>query len=117
MGIEHYHQEAILPNGINEKVGRTCIRLHDNTSKCNVKCFASDMQLTIASDASYLNELNAKSNYGGCFFLGWNQHNDEPLCLNGCLPTTVRLLKLVLTSVTEGKLGGLFCNAQYKKVL
>ena len=77
---------------------------------------ASDMQLKIHSDASYLNEPNARSSFAGYHFLGWNQKEGEPLKLNGCLDATVGILKLVAASAAESELGGLFNNAQKGKV-
>ena len=77
---------------------------------------ASNMQLKIHSDASYLNEPNARSSFAGYHFLGWNQKEGEPLKLNGCLDATVGILKLVAASAAESELGGLFNNAQKGKV-
>ena len=56
---------------------------------------ASDMQLKVYSDALYLNKPNARSSFAGYSFLGWNQQDNKPIKLNGCL-----------------ELGGLFTNAQ-----
>ena len=77
---------------------------------------ASNMQLKVYSDASYLNEPNARSSYTGYTFLGWNQPDNKPMRLNGCLEATVGILKLVAASATESELGGLFTNAQKTKV-
>ena len=77
---------------------------------------ASDMQLKIYSDVSYLNEPNARSSFVGYSFLGWNQPDNEPMKLNGYLEATVGILKLVTVSAAESELGGLFTNAQKSKV-
>jgi len=73
---------------------------------------ASDITLKVHSNASYLNEDQARSSHGGYFFLGWKQHDIDPLQLNGCILAAVGLLKLVAASAAESELGGLFCNAQ-----
>ena len=77
---------------------------------------ASDMQLNVYSDASYLNKPNARSPFAGCSFLGWNQTENKPMKLNGCLEATVGILKLVAASAAKSELGGLFTNAQKSKV-
>ena len=76
---------------------------------------ASNMQLKINSNTSYLNKPNARSSSAGYHFLGWNQKEGEPLKLNGCLDATVGILKLVAASAAESELGGLFNNAQKGK--
>ena len=43
-----------------------------------IRYWQSDMRLIIHSDASFLTKWDAKSNYGGYFYLGWNQSDDEP---------------------------------------
>ena len=78
---------------------------------------ASNMQLKIHSDASYLNEPNAQSSFVGYHFLDWNQKEGKELKLNGCLNATVEILKLVVASAAESEFGGLFTNAQKGKVL
>jgi hypothetical protein len=57
--------------------------------------YASDMILKIHSNASYLDEAQAKSSYSGYFSLGWLQHDNNPLRLNGCVHATSNNLKLV----------------------
>ena len=44
-----------------------------------VRYWKSDMVLKIHSDTSFLNEDNARSSYGGYFFLGWHQKDSEDL--------------------------------------
>ena len=46
-------------------------------------------------------EWDAKSNYGGYFYLGWNQNDDEPQQINGTVDVSVSLLPLVAISVAE----------------
>ena len=75
------------------------------------------MVLKIHSDTSYLDESHAKSSYGRYFFLGWAQHNQEPLRLNGYVHATSNTLKLVATSASEAELGGTFNNAQMGTIM
>ena len=53
------------------------------------------MRLIIHSDASFLVEWYAKSNYGGYFYLGWNQKDDEPQKINEAVDVSASLLPLV----------------------
>ena len=43
-----------------------------------IKYWQSDMRLIIHSDASFLVEWDAKSNYGGYFHLGWIKTTMSP---------------------------------------
>ena len=43
-----------------------------------IRYWQSDMRLIIHSDVSFLVEWDTKRNYGGYFYLGWNQNDDEP---------------------------------------
>ena len=75
------------------------------------------MRLIIHSDASFLVEWDAKSNYGGYFYLGWNQNDNEPQQINGAVDVSASLLPLVAISVAEAELGGTFYNAKKGKIL
>ena len=75
------------------------------------------MRLLIHSDASFFVEWDAKSNYGGYFYLGWNQHDNEPQKINGAVNVSTSLLPLVAISVAEAEIGGTFYNAKNGKVL
>ena len=70
------------------------------------------MRLLIHSDASFLVEWDAKINYGGYFYLGWNQNDDYPQKINGAVDVSTSLLPLVVISVAEAELGGRFYNAK-----
>ena len=59
------------------------------------------MRLIIHSDASFLVEWDAKINYGGFSYLGWNQNDDEPQQINGAVDVSASLLPLVAISVAE----------------
>ena len=61
-----------------------------------IRYWQSDTILLIHSDASFLVERDAKSNYGGYFYLGWNQNNDEPQKINGAVNVSSFLLPLVV---------------------
>ena len=71
------------------------------------------MVLKVHSDASYLNESHAQSSYAGNFFCGDNQHDSEPLNLNGTVLINAYILKLIAASAAEAELGALFHNSQY----
>ena len=70
------------------------------------------MRLLIRSDASSLVEWDAKSNYRGYFYLGWNQNDNEPQIINGAVDISASLLPLVAISVAEADLRGTFYNAK-----
>ena len=82
-----------------------------------IRYWQSDMRLVIHSDTSFLTEWDAKSNYGGYFYLGWHQSDDEPQKINGAVDVSASLLPLVAISVAEAELGGTFYNAKKGKVL
>ena len=75
------------------------------------------MRSIIHSDASFLVEWDAKSNYSGYVYLRWNQNEDEPQKINGLVDVSASLLPLVAISVTEAELGGTFYNAKKGKIL
>ena len=82
-----------------------------------IRYWQSDMRLIIHSDASFLVEWGVKSNYGGYFYLGWNQNDDTPQQINGAVDVSASLLPLVTISVAEAGLGGTFYNAKKGKIL
>ena len=74
-------------------------------------CFrATDMVMNIHSDASYLPEPNSCSRACGHFFLGWLPVDGQPICLNGAFHTLCLILRFVVASAAEAKLGALFLN-------
>jgi hypothetical protein len=77
-----------------------------------IRYFASDMQLKIHSDASYLSEPKAKSRIGGYFYLGNNTNSPEKPLSNGPLLCHTTFLKHVVSSVAEAEFGALFVNAK-----
>ena len=85
-----------------------------------VRYHASDMQLHVHSDASYLSESKARSRAGGTFFLSSLSKtptvapdpNSTPPPHNGAIHTHCSIMKSVLSSATEAELGALFYNAK-----
>jgi hypothetical protein len=77
-----------------------------------LRYYASDMQLKIHSDASYVSEPRAKSRIGGYFFLGNSKHSQCPSLSNGTLLCQSTVLKHVVSSVAEADYGALFINAK-----
>jgi hypothetical protein len=69
----------------------------------------SDMVLAIHSDASYLSEPKARSRAGGHFFMSENDKDPKD---NGAVHTVAQIIKAVMSSAAEAKLGGLFINAK-----
>ncbi len=70
---------------------------------------ASDMVLSIHSDASYLSEANARSRAGGHHYLS-NDTESPPN--NGAVLNLSTILKHVMSSAAEAELGALFLNAK-----
>eukprot|EP00956_Cyclotella_meneghiniana_P025546 scaffold53455_cov41-Cyclotella_meneghiniana.AAC.12 len=72
-----------------------------------IKYRASDMVLAIHSDGSYLSEPKPRSRAGGHYFC--SEDVPDP---NGELHTEAGIIKAVMSSAAEAKLGGLFINAK-----
>jgi hypothetical protein len=70
---------------------------------------ASDMKLAIHSDASYLLEPKARSRAGGHMFMAGNE--DIPIN-NGAVLNILQIIKAVMSSAAEAKLGALFIKAK-----
>jgi hypothetical protein len=77
-----------------------------------IRYYASDMQLKIHSDASYLSEPKAKSRIGGYFYLGKSNASTVPDITNGPLYCHSSVLKHVVSSVAEAEFGAIFINAK-----
>ena len=82
-----------------------------------IRSWQSDMRLIIHSDASFLVEWDTKIEYGGYFYLGWNQNNNAPQQINGAVYVSASLLPLVAISVSEAELGGTLYNKKKGKIL
>jgi hypothetical protein len=70
---------------------------------------ASDMVLTGHSNASYLSESKAHSRVGGHFFMS---SNSAKLPNNGAILTFAQIIKAVMPSAAEGKVGALYINCR-----
>jgi hypothetical protein len=77
-----------------------------------IRYYASDMQLKVHSNASYLSEPNAKSRIGGYFFLGNSKHSKGTSLSNGPLMCQSTVLKQVISSFAEAEYGAIFVNAK-----
>ena len=75
----------------------------------------SDMRILIHPDASFLVEWDGKSNYGGFFYLGWNQRDEEEQKINDAIEVIASILPLVAISVAEAGMGGAFYNRKKAK--
>ena len=53
-------------------------------------------------------EWDGKSNYGGFFYLGWNQRDEEEQKINGAIEVSASILPFVAILVAEAKMGGAF---------
>ena len=69
---------------------------------------ASDMILSVDSDAAYLVAPMARSRAGGFHYLG----NKEGTMLNGSVAVVAKIIKNVMASAAEAEVGALFMNAQ-----
>jgi hypothetical protein len=78
---------------------------------------ASDMVLSVHSDASYHSAPHAQSCAGGYFFLGSLPVDGNPIKLNSVIHITCTILKLDAAPAAKAKLGALFLNAKQTKVL
>jgi hypothetical protein len=72
---------------------------------------ASDMQLRVHSDTSYLNEPKARSHIGGHLYM-----TNKPLKLdlihNGAILNPTGVLKVVVSSAAEAEVSELFVNGK-----
>jgi hypothetical protein len=70
---------------------------------------ASNMQLAIHSDASYLSESQARSRVGGYHYL---IRRDDPSLSNGAIEAISTILTSVVASASEAEYAAMFINAQ-----
>jgi hypothetical protein len=77
-----------------------------------VRFHASDMILNIHLDVLYLSEANAHSQACGHFLMGWCADPTKPIKLNGAFFTLYAILRFVVASAAEAKLGALFLNCK-----
>ena len=77
-----------------------------------IRYHASDMILTVHSDASYLSESKARSRAGGYYYLGSRNDPDPIIKPNGAVHILSSIMRMVLASATESEFAALFYNAQ-----
>jgi hypothetical protein len=90
-------------------VRRNYLAIHPDAT---VRFHASDMILNVYSNASYLPKANAHSWACGHFFMGWKPDATKPIKLNGTFFTLCAILRFVVASASEAKLGALFLNCK-----
>ncbi len=69
---------------------------------------SSDMILAVHSNASYVSKANARSRAGGDFFCSTNVNNPPN---NGAILNISKILKAVMSSAANAKIGALYINA------
>ena len=74
-----------------------------------VRFMASDMILTLHSDASYLSEPDPKSRAAGHFYL--SKYKDK-IFNNGAVMTLSKIIKHVLSSASEAETAAIFLNCK-----
>ena len=74
-----------------------------------VRFLASNMILALHSDASYLSEPDSKSRAAGHFFLSIKDNQDFK---NGAVLTLSKIIKHVMSSVSEAETAALFYNCK-----
>ncbi len=74
-----------------------------------VTYWASDIKLAIHSNASYLSEPKARSRVGDHMFMAGME---EIPINNGAVLNILQIIKAVMSSAAEAKLGTLFINAK-----
>ncbi len=85
---------------------------HATYPNATIHFCASNMIMNIHSDASYLSESDARSRACGHFFMGWPPTDGDPIRLNGAFFTLCTILRFVVASAAEAKLGTLFHNCK-----
>jgi hypothetical protein len=106
---------AMLQAKPTENTMERCVQILDylaTHATVKIRFYTSDMIMNIHTDASYLLESKACSRACGHFFMGWKPVIGEPIKLNGAFYTHSVILKFVVASVAEAKLGALFHNCQ-----
>ncbi len=95
-----------------EKTMQDCLQFWDyaaSQDEAIVTYRASDMKLTIHSDASYLSQPKARSRAGGHMFMAGAE--DIPIN-NGAVLNISQIIKAVMSSAAEAELGAMFINAK-----
>ena len=75
-----------------------------------VRLNALDMIMNIHSDASYFSETKSQSRACKHFFMGWMPKNGKLIKLNRAFYTNTTIMRFVVVSAAEDKLGTLLHN-------
>ena len=89
-----------------------CLQFLDNTASqedAKITYKASNMVLAIHSEASYLSKPKAHSQAGGHMFMAGQE---EIPTNNGTVLNILQIIRAVMSSAAEAKLGTLFINAK-----
>ena len=78
--------------------------------EATVQVHTSAMILNIYSDASHPSKANTHSRACGLFFMGWKSDPTQPIKLNGAFFMLCTIVRFVVASAVEAKLGALFLN-------
>jgi hypothetical protein len=95
-----------------ENTMQTCLQFLDYAAlqeDAIVTYRASNMKLAIHSNASYLSEPKSQSRAGGHIFMAGME---EIPINNGAVLNILQIIKAVMSSAAEAKLGTLFINAK-----
>ncbi len=95
-----------------EQTMETCLQFLDYAAlqeEAIITYHASNMKLAIHSDASYLSEPKARSQAGGHMFMA---STEEIPINNRAVLNILQIIKTVMSSAAEAKLGALFINAK-----
>jgi hypothetical protein len=98
------------PKG-NERTMKKALQVLDYLAThpdATVRFRATDMVMSIHSDAVYLSEPNSHSRACGHFFLEWLPVNGQPICLNRAFHALCLILCFVVASAAEAELGHYF---------
>ena len=106
---------AVEQTKATEQTMQKCTQLLDylaGHADAKVRFHKSDMIMNIHLDASYLSEAKARSRACGHFFLGWLPKDDAPIHLNGAFHVSTTIMRFVVASAAEAKLGAFYHNCQ-----
>ncbi len=102
-------------NKNHRKTMARCIHLLDyllSQAYAKVQFHALDIIMNIHSDALYLSDANAQSRACGIFFMGWMPKDGEPILLNRAFQVSTTIMRFVVASANEAKLGAFYHNCQ-----
>ena len=100
---------VINPNRRHYETNKAAPRLHSNARGAVLTYNASDMKLTVHSNASYLSKPKARSQAGGHFFLSSDSTIPQN---NGAVLNIAHIIKHVMPSEIEAELATLYIMAR-----